>query len=150
MTVAEIKEYIRKRIVDLGLDTDIYEKSAYRIKQINITKSNDEKIDELENVYLMLDQLDEWVDVRDRLPSEDKDYFVTIKSRIDYADRYYIVLAHWEKSTTDKSVKGWWTSIGWNRAEKQHLYDITNDVVAWKKVEPYERKELENEQENNS
>lgn len=112
---------------------------------INLALNDIEKYDVeqiLKDCKKYLSQLDnEWVDVNDRLPSEDKDYFVTIISRIDYVDKYYIVLAHWEKSTTDKSVKGWWTSIGWNRAEKEHLYDITNDVVAWTKVEPYERKE---------
>ena len=59
MTIEEIKEYIRKRIVELGTpkDKDIYD--FYRLKEITVIKSNDEKIDELEKVYDMLDQLDE-------------------------------------------------------------------------------------------
>ena len=59
MTIEEIKEYIRKRIVELGIpkDKDIYD--FYRLKEITVIKSNDEKIDELEKVYDMLDQLDE-------------------------------------------------------------------------------------------
>lgn len=58
MTVIKIKEYIRKRIVELGIpkDKDIYD--FYRFKEITVTQSNDEKIDELENVYLMLDELE--------------------------------------------------------------------------------------------
>ena len=83
----------------------------------------------------------EWVSVDEELPTEDKDYFVTIESTIDFRKRYYIVLAHWEESYTDPSVKGWWYCVGWNRAEEQHKYDITKDVVAWKKVEPYVRSE---------
>lgn len=58
MTIQDIKEYIRKRIVELGTpkDKDIYD--FYRLKEITVAKSNDEKIDELENIYLMLGELE--------------------------------------------------------------------------------------------
>ena len=95
MTVREIKEYIRKRMVDLRLDTDIYEKSTYRIKQINVTKSNDEKIDELENVYLMLDQLDEsknahYIEIDNRIDeTEPLEYKCSNCKKLFYYDEVY-------------------------------------------------------------
>ena len=61
----------------------------------------------------------EWVDVRDRLPSDDKFYLVTANNEL------YI-------ASYDNKTNNWWSET----------YDFSSlDVIAWKKIEPYERKE---------
>ena len=76
---------------------------------------------------IAIDSLDnEWVDVRDRLPEEIGEYLVT-------------------------RDKGGWGVMGnevdllWFNGEKWfknvNETDLTYQVIAWKKVEPYERKE---------
>ena len=70
----------------------------------------------------------EWVNVKDRLPSESGRYLIT-----------YLLDGKIRKNNCLRNMQ-----VAWYDIEKKvwlHELKDTDEIVAWKKVEPYERKE---------
>lgn len=89
-------------------------------------------------INTVLEQLN-WVDVRDRFPSDDeiaKDTEFLVKAENSKGNLINTVI------TCDKADKEnrEWTFGRYEREDNKPIFTVY-EVVAWKKIEPYERKE---------
>ena len=108
-----------REILEKERDTLFDEIEHYSIGGVPIEQSARELLEALD---IAIDSLDnEWVDVRDRLPSESGYYLVSIKGARETTTWFYGI------SSDEK---------GWDEFEGHE------DIIAWKPLpKPYERKE---------
>jgi len=130
MTVAEIKEYAKTIATYMQNYREVCREENKDEELIPTTPVQND----IEHLVSMLDQLDEWVSVDDRLPDEKgKCYLVTLEFRKD---------GKWQlqKEETLKHLSI--NRLLFLRSGKWDVWSDNMRVIAWKPLpKPYERKE---------